>query len=177
MTPIGKGPEVELSRTPLSALVPTGASWLRLEANSEQRQPLPVGASPREQVLKSRALLLPRVPQSMQVLAESQLRQLQQRLHLTRAQFEMWPTQNDVGRLTWVVSRFRTDSSAPWQWLSDVLQRFDKGDANLVKEPAPVLPTHLSLTNPLERSVLLNHFSKCGRCIKSRASPSVSRSA
>ena len=158
VTPIGKGPEVELSRTPLSALVPTGPAWLRLEANSEQRQPLPVGASPREQVLKSRALLLPRVPQSMQVLAESQLRQLQQRLHLTRAQFEMWPTQNDVGRLTWVVSRFRTDSSAPWQWLSDVLQRFDKGDANLVKEPAPVLPTHLSLTNPLERSVLLDDF-------------------
>ena len=115
--PLWQGRPRRLDYLSLGELLPVGPSWQRLEANSEQRQPLHLGASPAEQVLYDRAEPLSKVPLPLKALAESQLPRLQRRLRAGPAEFEAWPTQNDAGRLTWVVSRWRSRGDLPWRWL------------------------------------------------------------
>jgi hypothetical protein len=151
-----------------------------LEANSEQREPLHIGATPREKALYGRTAALPRLPLPLKTLAERQALWIADHLdshgdgHSDHAlkdppakdtatkdtadkepsdketpdgrmlELELWPTQNEVGRLTWVISRYRRAARAPWLWLDAALQRDDVADPNLVHEPHPILPEHLS---------------------------------
>lgn len=123
-----------------------------LEANSEQRQPLHLGASPREQMFFGRTVATPRLPSPLKALAEKQALWVAEHLEGPRRphnagrtlEFEVWPTQNDVGRLTWVMSRYRRDKSAPWEWLDATLQRDQVADPDLLHDPIAILPDHLS---------------------------------
>lgn len=183
-----------IERLDLADLLPPlpAGSVPTLEANSEQRQPLQIGASLREQFLYGRSAAVPRLPISLRALAERQGQWVFE--HLSEPPFkrangrkkaggqfggrtlelELWPTQNEVGRLTWVISRYRliklpapsasagkaappkATSAAnaapsakeevvgPWQWLDASMQRDEVADDNLVHEPHAILPEHLS---------------------------------
>ncbi len=143
----------------LAALLPVGPTWQNLEANSEQRQPLQLGASLRDQVLHHQAVPRPRLPLPLKALAESQLLRLRQRLGVATAEFEAWPTQNDVGRLTWVVSRWRPRGDAPWSWLSAPPSTgSEPADANLLAEPELILPELLEPAKASDLTLLVDDF-------------------
>ncbi len=156
--PLWQGRPRRLDYLSLGELLPVGPSWQRLEANSEQRQPLHLGASTRDQVLRDRAEPLPRLPLPLKALAESQLARLRRRLGPGPAEFEAWPTQNDVGRLTWVVSRWRPRGDAPWRWLDQSLAGGPAVDPNLVREPALILPERLEPARPQALAALVDDF-------------------
>ena len=156
--PLWQGRPRRLDYLSLGELLPVGPSWRRLEANSEQRQPLHLGASPRDQVLRDHAEPLPRLPLPLKALAESQLPRLRRRLGTGPAEFEAWPTQNDVGRLTWVVSRWRPRGDAPWRWLDRSLAGGTAVDPNLAREPALILPERLEPSRPEALAALVDDF-------------------
>jgi hypothetical protein len=150
-----------------------------IEANSEQRQPMQLGASLREQLIYGRGGAgKPRLPSPLRSLAERQaLRVLDRLLHSDEKEsaeetppekrkkdarppanagrrpeprppvavdFELWPTENDVGRLTWVFARYRKQGDGEWQWLDAGRPREAAADNNLLHEPYPILPEHYS---------------------------------
>jgi hypothetical protein len=104
----------------LSSFASQSAPWIAIQAQSEQRQPVYLGASPREMALglardsAGRAVL----PQALRDLAERKLRTLSRKLGAPRFEVEAWPTQNDEGQRTWAFARWRRDARAPWQWIS-----------------------------------------------------------
>jgi hypothetical protein len=146
----------------LATLVFAPDARLPQEANSEQRQPLHVGTSPREQLLLGRRAQGPRLPLPLKVLAERQASQLLDKLKLRgEVDIEAWPTQNDVGRLTWVMSRYRRGKDAPWQWLNAALLRDEKVDPDLAPAPQVILPQHVSLASPSgETAIFADFFAK-----------------
>jgi hypothetical protein len=110
----------------LAALATDPAPWLHLEAGSEQRPPVYLGARPREMELGlppadgGRAAL----PESLKALGERQLKNLWQQLtarKLVTAKkaitVEAWPTRDDRSRLTWAFARWRASAADPWRWL------------------------------------------------------------
>lgn len=139
-----KRPELEITKRDLAELAPV-ATPQPLEANSEQRQPFHVGASPRELALGAAppAKQRPRLPLALKELSERQAALLLAKLQREAAEFELWPTMNDVGRLTFVVSRYRESAGAPWQWLDDALLTAEaEKDPNRTRDPLPILPHH-----------------------------------
>lgn len=158
LTPLWRRPGRRVDYVGLGALLPVGPSWQTLEANSEQRQPLHLGASPREQVLFGQTLPQPRLPLPLKRLAESQLPRLRQRLGVAQAEFEAWPTQNEVGRLTWVVARWRPRGDAPWRWLEQALHGGQPADPDRLKDPSPILPERLEPGQARDRALLLDDF-------------------
>lgn len=158
VTPLWAMPARRTDYIGLAALLPIGPSWQTLEANSEQRQPLHLGASPRDQVLRGSSVPLPRLPLLLKGLAESQLPRLRRRLRVAQAEFEAWPTQNDSGRLTWVVSRWRPRGDAPWRWLEKSRDGEPPVDPDLAREPALILPERLAPADAAERARLMDDF-------------------
>ena len=110
----------------LAALATDPAPWLHIEAGSEQRPPVYLGARPREMAfdLEPADLGLPVLPASLKALGERQLKNLWQRLAANKlipgkaaVTLEAWPTRDDRGRLTWTFARWRVASTDPWRWL------------------------------------------------------------
>lgn len=151
-----------LSTIDLATLAPRASLATALapqEANSEQRQPLHLGASPREQILNLRVVTVPRLPLPLKTLGEHQALQLAEKLGARgELEFEAWPTQNDAGRLTWVMSRHRRGKDAPWQWLDATLLRNEKVDANLDAEPQVILPEHIGLSSARGEAAIFRDF-------------------
>jgi hypothetical protein len=100
--------------------------WLHLEANSEQRQPVYTGATPREIALN----LYPfeateaKFPESLRVLGEKQLQEIRIALVESKSiskgqpfEVEGWPALDDRGRLTWAFARWRPGANHVWRWL------------------------------------------------------------
>ncbi len=104
-----------LSGALLSAYVPTEKPWLDIQANSEQRQPVYLGANPLEiEVLgkQTKDLAIPvELPIELKKLAEKVA------LRLGPFEFEAWPVQDEEGQRTWAFARFRKDESSPWIWI------------------------------------------------------------
>ncbi|MBI3535007.1 MAG: hypothetical protein HY072_05930, partial [Deltaproteobacteria bacterium] len=107
-----------LSSLLLSSYVTESKPWLNVEANSEQRQPVYLGANPYEiEVLgvQEQPLVL---PQKLKVQAEYIAFELRRILDLApELEFEAWPVQNDYGERTWAFARYRTNEDQAWQWL------------------------------------------------------------
>jgi len=101
----------------LSSLVEDKKPWETLHANSEQRQPFYIGATPRDFVLGDKFLSRPHAPAVLKSLAERQSRILLKGIGLTEAQFEMWPYLTDEGDPNWVFARYRAKSTSPWYWV------------------------------------------------------------
>ncbi len=146
----------------LSAILPGSDPWLDLEAHSDQYLPLPLGASPRDQALFGKKESRAYVPAYLRELGEAQIRMLQTRLGLTKAEFEGWPVLNDYGQLTWAFARWRPEAGAPWVWLdradfvkppeepgneedSSLLEKF-----KLVRFPLAVAPVFLPRHYPFK---------------------------
>lgn len=142
-----------LAQLDLATLAPAWPRAVTLEANSEQRQPLHLGESPREQILRGKTAAIPRIPAPLRPLAVHQALDVVSRLgrNAVATELEVWPVQNDVGRLTWVFSRYRDvpaggvadGASSPWTWLRDDLYSDAERnvDDNLVRFPRPTLPS------------------------------------
>ena len=156
--PLWQRPARRVAYVGLGALLPAGPSWQNLEANSEQRQPLHLGATPHDQVFSGQATAQPRLPLPLKQLAESQLPRLRRRLGAAQAEFEAWPTQNDVGRLTWVVGRWRPRGDVPWRWLEKGLHSGPSVDPDRAKEPQLILPERLEPAKAADQAVLLDDF-------------------
>jgi len=130
------------------------APWLHMEANSEQRQPLYLGATPREIALRrlpadrGQAILY----EVLRERGEAQMRQVRDALVSSGAmekgssvEFEMWPAPDDYGQLTWVIARWRLDRGRSWQRLNAAILP-ENPDPYLNRWP--VLPLTL---NPAKR--------------------------
>lgn len=150
----------------LAELAVDPAPWMHMEAYSEQRQPVYLGATPREMELglppvdQGRPLL----PRFLKPLGRLQARTL--RAALVRKglappgagiDFEAWPVRDDAGRLTWAFARFRVpaDARTPWRWLDASLLQV-KGREKMTP---PLLPARLDPADPKEFPLIFSDFS------------------
>jgi hypothetical protein len=111
----------------LSMYATDPAPWLAIQANSEQRQPLYLGLTPRDLALNGSGKPIPKIPSLpliMKVRAEQFLIQIKVVLAErglvslnTLTYLELWPVLDDFGQLTWSISRWRTSNSS-WCWLN-----------------------------------------------------------
>jgi len=121
------------SQKPLSAFVTDPTPWLHRTANSEQRQPVYLGASPREFCLglapkdKGKASLYDVLRRRGEEQAKDVHNALVKKGVIKKNAFielECWPVRDDFGQLTWAFARWRQGESK-WKWL----------DVSLVPEP------------------------------------------
>ncbi|MSP19796.1 MAG: M28 family peptidase [Bdellovibrionales bacterium] len=138
----------------LSHLVQHNKPWTTLEANSEQRQPYYIGATPKEFVLEGKLADQPHLPWESKQRVEDQSSILLKQLGLSEAQFEIWPYLNDQGDPNWVFARYRKSESSPWSWLdsSDWKQRSSN------KVMAPELPIVMNPHNAADATSLFSDF-------------------
>lgn len=149
----------------LAELAVDPAPWMRMEANSEQRQPVYLGATPREMELglppvdRGRPLL----PRFLKPLGEGQAQAIRAALVKKRLappgvgiEFEAWPVRDDAGRLTWAFARFRVPANprSPWRWL-DASQLQPKGRERMTP---PILPARLDPADPKEFALIFSDF-------------------
>ncbi len=142
----------------LSGFVTDPAPWTRMEANSEQRHPIYLGRTARELAfgLPSRGTRSTVLPESLKALAERQVRAVQAGSpdipKGSRIEFELWPTLNDDGRLTWAIARWRDAPDRPWRWLAaDATGRALPG-----LEVQPELPIAADSRTPAGRSLIFD---------------------
>ncbi len=119
--------------------------WLHPPANSEQRQPVYLGTTPRELALKlvPQDGGQPRLVDFLRGKLEQQTRALR-RVLLERekispsgaAEFEAWPVRDDLGELNWAYARWRPKGEARWRW-------FDSSMWTSGSRSAPFLPVLL----------------------------------
>ncbi|MFH0995292.1 MAG: M20/M25/M40 family metallo-hydrolase [Pseudomonadota bacterium] len=139
--------------------------WMHIEAYSEQRQPVYLGATPREMELclppvdRGRPLL----PRFLKPLGEAQAKAIRAALIKIKLvspgieiEFEAWPVRDNAGRLTWTFTRFRipADPGSPWRWL-DASQLQARGRERM---PAPLLPARLDPADPIEFALIFSDF-------------------
>lgn len=149
----------------IAELVSDPTPWLHMEPNSEQRQPIYLGATPREIALGlapadgNRALL----PDFLKPLGEEQAKAVQAGLLEAGAiapgqalEFEAWPVRDDAGRLTWAFARFRVQAATfgPWKWLDASLVAFADEDPRT----PPMLPRVLRPFDPEEFALIFDDF-------------------
>ena len=156
----------DLSVRSLAELAIDSAPWMHMEAYSEQRHPVYLGATPREMELglPPADKGLPILPKFMQLLGEKQAKAIRSALtkkKLAQAgaavEFEAWPARDDAGRLTWTFARFRisSDPKSPWRWLDDSLFKANHQG----KMTPPLLPATLHPASAKEFSLIFDEFS------------------
>ncbi|MBL9006385.1 MAG: M28 family peptidase [Myxococcales bacterium] len=139
---------------PLSQYVRDPAPWLSLKANSEQRQPVYLGSSPRELVLGKAKSEYPLLQHPLQTLGISHVRHIAATLKETNLEFEAWPVLEWQGRQTWAFARWRKTGTTQWIWLSDsILKKPLPGD-----QPQPILPRNLDPANAKQSNAIFADF-------------------
>ena len=95
--------------------------WRNIEAGSEQRNPVYIGATPRELEVERVAFKNPVMTESLRRRGE---RQAQDVYRYLKAEFghrgielEGWPVQNEEGERTWAFARWRVLGATEWLWL------------------------------------------------------------
>lgn len=136
--------------------------WLHITAHSEQRQPVYLGATPREIALRRTPADAgqPALYEALRPLGESQAKEVRGSLAGSGAvekssslEFEAWPTRDDYGQLTWVFARWRADRTKPWQRLNaSILQK--NPDPHLNRWP--VLPVPLDPAKKADFSLIFD---------------------
>ncbi len=134
----------------LAKFARTPEPWLALPANSEQRQPLYLGSTPREIVYRimpqdgGRAVLY----ESLRISGENYMKLLRDALVKTGAlapgepvEFEAWPVRDDYGQLTWAFGRWHAGPGKPWQRLEATLL---PGNPDERLAQYPILPNSLN---------------------------------
>ena len=121
------------------------APWRAIAANSEQRQPVYLGATPAE--IEAGAVPSPGgpapVPQSLRDLGTRQLRLVYaslEKLGLVKKtdaiEIEAWPARDDDGKLTWTLARWRFQNG-DWRWLDSAMLPNSKTVSPPAFLPAP----------------------------------------
>lgn len=131
--------------------------WLSIQAGSEQRPPVYLGATARELALG----IIPvqdeqaSLTRDMKKAAESTVRELSRQLREKKIEVELWPTQNDQGTRTWAYARWRVNSTQPWQWIEAEFAQ----TPNIRKlEPVMFFPETYRTWIQKERSQLFDDF-------------------
>jgi len=134
----------------LARFVRDARPWLHLPANSEQRQPLYFGATPREIALKrqpadgGRLLLVDSLRSGFEEQAGVLRRILVGQRNIpssTPVEFETWPVRDDLGEPNWAFARWRPRGDVHWQWLDAAMR------PSSAPGKAPFLPVLLDLKN------------------------------
>ena len=136
------------------------ATWSRIEANSEQRQPVYLGLTPRQMALGMAAGDAPAfLPEAFRRSGRSIFPWLSHAVRRPPAaarapvSFEAWPVLDDEGRATWAVARWRVDRE-PWAWLDATVLAGAQGSRP--RDPPPLLPETLHPSLPAERAAIFD---------------------
>ena len=149
--PSPKAPGAAAGPDSLARFARDPSPWLHVPANSEQRQPVYIGATPREMALGLKPLDggQLRLVASLRGRLEEQTRELRRALVGSKkirasgaAEFETWPVRDDLGELNWAYARWRPKGEGGWQWFDASL--LPPGPA---KRTAPFLPVLLDPKN------------------------------
>ena len=136
-----------LTEPPLTDCVKVAAPWRDMAANSEQRQPVYLGATPAE--IEAGAVIpaggqVP-MPQILRDIGVKQGRLVYGGLEKSNlvknsagVEFEVWPARDDDGKLTWAFARWRS-SDGGWNWLDSKMIDDQKAVA-----PDPFLPVSVN---------------------------------
>lgn len=140
-------PEPPGEARPLSDLAVDPEPWMPFQPNSDQRQPVYLGARPVEMALEGRRSGKPALPEALRKLGDLQLAALARRLAPQGpVELEAWPAEDDYGwQLTWACARWRDGPRAPWRWL-------DKGDLPDEEQPDHDVPLLLPILLDPSRS-------------------------
>ncbi len=150
----------------LSAFVTDPTPWFHPPANSEQRQPVYLGATGREL-----AFGLPApdaaLPERLRAPGEAQLARVRVRLADHREigrddaiELETWPARDDDGHLVWTIARWRRSegSDRPWFWLDSK----DLGSVTRKGEDDPFIPQTLRPWLKKEAGEIFTDFLQLG---------------
>ena len=148
----------------LSAYVTDRKPWTHIEADSEQRQPVYFGKTPRDIALGlSRSATSVELPvylmESGEFYVKALYGALRTRNHLGDNEdlsVEMWPARNDDGVLVWVLTRWRGSRDGIWRWL-DAAILSPRGS-----NPPHILPTLLRRDQAEENAKIFEDFMNFG---------------
>ncbi|OFZ81845.1 MAG: hypothetical protein A2583_10575 [Bdellovibrionales bacterium RIFOXYD1_FULL_53_11] len=110
----------------LSTFATNPSPWLNMEANSEQRQPVYLGAPPRDIMLGRVRPKKISMPVSLKKLGSSKAKNIVDLMRkkglldtasARTVELETWPVRDDAGRISWAFARWRTSSGDSWKWL------------------------------------------------------------
>jgi hypothetical protein len=130
--------------------------WLHIEANSEQRQPVYLGRTPRELELnfspREESILL---PEALKSIGEEQALIITENLQkngidISKLEFEAWPVRNDIGQLTWAFARYKEINKKSWGFLN-----YEILPDNL-PTPEPFLPVNLDISKNSDFNLIFN---------------------
>jgi hypothetical protein len=99
----------------LSDFAPWFSVERSIEPNSEQMQPIYLGLTPREMMLRLPAVHVPRLLSFYREIADKEFPLVLRALGRDAADLEVWPTEQD-GEAYWAVARWRESSEAEWKW-------------------------------------------------------------
>src|SRR5262245_38282042 len=88
--------------------------WFKIEASSEQRTPVYVGARPRAMEVGGYKATHPTINESLLRKAETLAPVVRKALGHESVELEAWPIQDDTGQRTWAFARWRENERAPW---------------------------------------------------------------
>jgi len=142
--------------TSLTELVANKKPWETIEANSEQRQPYYIGASPREFIIEKKQARYPSLPKETLAVLENQSQALLKNLGLNEAQFEVWPFLSDLGDPNWAFARYRHAPSSKWIWLETSDWKVRKNSPI----PQPSLPQLMNPYHDEDSFLLFSDFLK-----------------
>lgn len=138
--------------------------WVHMPANSEQCQPVYLGATPREiamglQPVDGGTL---RLVDSLRGRLKEQTRELRQELIKSKnirnadvVEFEAWPVRDDLGEPNWAYARWRPKGDVCWRW-------FDAGmlPGGSAGRKDPILPTAHDLKNKKDFALVFDDILK-----------------
>ncbi|MEW6057533.1 MAG: M20/M25/M40 family metallo-hydrolase [Bdellovibrionota bacterium] len=134
-----------------------------IPANSEQTHPLYLGLTPLEMQLGKPSKKTIQLPHGATELAQRQakfirdaLAENQTELALKTIEFELWPSRNEHGVLTWVFARWREKRADSWIWLEEKKLTTKIADAQL--DPPPILPELLEPWIAEDRNRIFQDF-------------------
>ncbi len=113
-------PLISAAAVLISTFAPQTPPWLSINANSEQRQPVYLGSTPREISLRKASQHDSiTVTSDLKDLAEAKISTLANKLNRVALDVELWIAQNERGQRTWAFARWRKNESEAWAWITE----------------------------------------------------------
>jgi hypothetical protein len=149
------------SRRSLADFVVARPPWSLIEAGSEQRNPMYLGATPREMRVEGKLAARPTLREPLRRIANEQVKRILHALGEPQAELEAWPALNDHGDPTWVYARWRKSPRHAWRWLDQsMLGPPPELESEEPRHPDPFLPQTLRPWIEDERKRLFEDFLK-----------------
>lgn len=137
----------------LSVFATDPAPWRDIQSNSDMRQPVYLGATPREMAIHGNYRSRIELPAPLKAIGERQAKHIAAEFSDSAIELEAWPVNNDDGQRTWAFARWRNGPEKAWKWID--ADRFDAGGLPLMR-PAPTLPQALRVSKKKDRSLVFD---------------------